>query len=244
VVESLKQIVGFGVPNSMVIAASDLLIMVAVASRHLIAFLAATLLTSVGCLLLILPDLTTFILAVGAMLGSLLIAIAGMHSRRGRAALDQKLEHLRRDIAQLNCAESSRLMRAITSATTQSPEIIRGEPQLKKSKARSRPSAEPPPVPANVTPEVGLDPSSGRPLPAIGSAPTQPSQPEELKIEKRKARPRRSEAKPNTLKEDDRLHETSTRQGGRTESPSPPSALAEGAAPAGKGQDRAGSEGV
>ena len=199
--EALEQFAWFSFPNSMAVAAFALLIAIAVKSRHLIAFLAATLLTSVGCLILILPDLTTFILAVGAMLGSVLIAVAGKHSRRRRAALDQKLERLKHDIAQLSCAESSRLMRAITSATTQSPDIIQAEPQFEKSNARSRPSVETSGVQAAATLE-GPDPSRGTLLPAIGSAPTQPSAPAELKVVKRKARPRRSAAKPDAPKEE------------------------------------------
>ena len=205
--ETVEQFVGFSYPNLIPIAAFALLIAIAVKSRHLIAFLAATLLTSVGCLILILPDLTTFILAVGAMLGSLLILVAGMHSRRRRAALEQKLERLKRDIAQLNCAESGRLLRVINSASTQSLGIIQAEPQPnepqpKKSKARSRPSPETSGFPPSATRENGSDPSSGALLPAIGSAPTQPSQPEEFQVEKRKARPSRSAAKPDTPKEE------------------------------------------
>jgi len=248
-VEALKQFAGLSFPNATAIAAFALLIVVALASPHLIAFLAAALLASVGCLILILPDLTTFILAVGAMLGSLLILVAGMHSRRRRAALEQKLERLKRDIAKLNCAESGRLLRVINSASTQSLGIIQAEPQPnepqpKKSKARSRPSPETSGFPPSATRENGSDPSSGALLPAIGSAPTQPSQPEEPKIEKRKARPRRSAAKPNAPKEDDSRHGTSRPPGGSTENASPPSALTEGAALAYKGNDRAGSEGV
>jgi hypothetical protein len=200
-VEALKQFAGFSSPNLMPIAVSALLIAMAVKSRHLIAFLAATLLASIGCLILIHPDLTTLILAAGAMFGSLLVTAAGMHSRRRRAAVDQKLERLSRDIAQLSCAENSRLMRAITSATSQPPSITQTEPQLKKGKARSRPPVETSGVQADATLEKS-DPSSGAVLPAIGSVPTQPSHPEELKIETRKARPRRSAAKPDAPKEE------------------------------------------
>src|SRR5262245_11081759 len=104
--ESLKQIVGVGPLMSLV--AFGLFVAIAAASRHMIAFLAATLLAGVGCLILVFPDVATAILAAGAGLGSLLMSFAGLQLRRKRDSRDRKVEQLKCAIARLEVAQNAR----------------------------------------------------------------------------------------------------------------------------------------
>ena len=191
--ESVKELVGLSAFISMSIAAFGLLTVIAAASRDLIAFLAATLLALLGCLVLVFPDAAISCLAVAAGVGSLLVAIAGLHSRRRKVAIDQELAHLKRIVAQLEVAENLRLMRALSSAPGQSPPPV--EPKVDEREARSRLSAETSGRPATPPLDERQDQLSGAMLPAMGSAPIQPTELDQPKVETRKPRSRRRPAK-------------------------------------------------
>jgi hypothetical protein len=99
------------------------LIVLAAASRHLFGFLAATLLALLGCLILILPDATRFLVAITACLGSLLVSLAAMHTRRTRVGLRRKVERLTRAVEQVERIQSAQVMRAIHSASPASSQV-------------------------------------------------------------------------------------------------------------------------
>jgi hypothetical protein len=191
--ESVKELVGFSALISMSIAAFGVLSAIAAASRHLIAFLAATLLALLGCLVLVFPDAAISFLVVAAGVGSLLVAIAGLHSRRRRVAIDQELAQLKRTVAQLEVAENLRLMRTLSSVPGQSPPPV--EPKMDQHEARSRVSAETSGMPPTPPLDERQDQPSGAMLPAMGSAPIQPAELDQPKVETRKPRSRRRPAK-------------------------------------------------
>lgn len=93
------------------------LIVVAAASRHLFAFLVACVLALLGCLTVLLPNATPSLVAVAALLGSVLVSFAGIHLRRRRARLRRKLERLERAIEQVEHVQSIQLMQAVKSGT-------------------------------------------------------------------------------------------------------------------------------
>jgi hypothetical protein len=112
-----SQLVGQGTASLAALGLLVGLIGIAAASRHLFAFLAASLLALLGCLTALLPNATPSLVAVAASLGSVLVSIAGIHLRRRQVRLRRRLERLERAIDQMEHLQSMHLMQAIKSET-------------------------------------------------------------------------------------------------------------------------------
>jgi hypothetical protein len=125
----LKQITGFaegglahpleqvGTIDPRIIATIFIVLIVfAAVSRRLLIFLAATLSASVGCMILLVPSSATSIVAIGASLGSLLITVAGMRSRRREMNERQNFDRLSGSVQQLELAEQRRLLRSLATS--------------------------------------------------------------------------------------------------------------------------------
>jgi hypothetical protein len=100
------------------VVAFGVLVVIAALSRDLVAFLAATLLAALGCLILAFPEETIRLLTVWAGLASFLIAVAGLMARRKAEALDGRLNRLTAAIRRLEHAESSRVLRSVSTASS------------------------------------------------------------------------------------------------------------------------------
>jgi hypothetical protein len=87
----------------------------AAASRRLLFFIGGTLVALVGFLLLLVPNSAAMVLAIGAGLGSLLIAFAGIRSRRREAVECQKFDELSHIVRQLQSAQEREFLQSLNS---------------------------------------------------------------------------------------------------------------------------------
>jgi hypothetical protein len=92
-----------------------ILVLFATVSRSLLNFLGATLLALVGFLILIAPASATTLIAISAGLGSLLITLAGIRSRRFEAIASQRFDGLSHALKKLELVQERQFLGALNS---------------------------------------------------------------------------------------------------------------------------------
>jgi xanthosine utilization system XapX-like protein len=114
-------------PNMLALAAG-VLILCAIVARRLFVVLSATLLVAIGYFLLIAPSAATPIIALGAWLGSLLVAFGGMRARRWETIQKQDLGRLSETVRNLEIAAERHLLRSINQPSRATPETNENNP--------------------------------------------------------------------------------------------------------------------
>ena len=114
-------------PNMLALAAG-VLILFAILARRLLVVLSATLLAAIGYLLLIAPSAATPTIALGAWLGSLLVAFGGMRARRRETIQKQDFGKLSETVQNLEIAAQRHLLRSINLPSRATPETNESDP--------------------------------------------------------------------------------------------------------------------
>jgi hypothetical protein len=132
---ALGRLLGYAAEPRFVAALGVFLLACGIASRRWINFVGAVVLIGIGSFAAIAPASLPDIIAVGAILGSLLSSYAGYISRRRELSQSSRIDKLEEEIQQLQLALQRRFLRSLNALPQE--DSIEADPASEKPMDRS-----------------------------------------------------------------------------------------------------------
>jgi uncharacterized membrane protein YccC len=128
-VERLTELIANAHPT-IIVAIAIILILLAAMSKHLLAFVGATLLALLGLSILLAPTYAAPIFAIACVAGSALASLFGIYSRRNADVTRNSLDALTQAVRRLETAENRRFMQSVTKTKRRKTDEV---PEQKES---------------------------------------------------------------------------------------------------------------